>query len=159
MTDLVKKEYTIKEFVELAEKITKDSNLLKKELGPVTISLKADGITELVRLIYNEEFKTIHYSFEVDVIPVDAIEIARRIECFIPSAELMQSFYQQEDGNVLTGLDAEIMFEKTTIERQRDHILRQIDIDDKGYMAYVFFATWNPEKLNFVKNIVPRGQA
>ena len=119
--------YEHSEFVSLVEEISKHFQLKQDKLHENIIALQAEGSSDdVVRMIYDSNERRVGFSFHVELMPTVAIQLfsyasARTVELNKSKGiQLLNCFFQDEQGNVFTGIDARYAIEQF----RQDHYLQ-----------------------------------
>jgi hypothetical protein len=72
--------------------------------------------TEIVRVVFDNKDAFLGLSFQIEVVPSDAIQIFSEARQAVPEVQLLNSYYRDQKGDVFHAHDAIIMAEH---ERQQ----------------------------------------
>lgn len=127
--------FTVEQFNELVENVSSEFKFILDKLHEHVISLKVQGNPqEVARMVYIEVDQSVGIQFHIEIVNTDAIQLFSVCQKHNKDIRLLQSFYQNPQGELFNGLDAQIMMEHD----KEDKIIQALASREKAQAEEAF---------------------
>lgn len=118
--------YEHSEFVDLTTDVANNFNFSVDKIHDNILALHIEGSEDVVRLIYDSNEKKVGFAFHIELMPTVAIQVFSYASAMTVKnsksggLQLLNCYFQDENGNVFTGIDARYALE----QNRQDHYLQ-----------------------------------